>query len=274
MGLVTADGENLSGEILDELADAVAKYLDVPAILALARSAGAMELVESGHFASEAASGAERRTIRLGIARDEAFHFYYADNLEALAARGAELVPFSPLADAHLPAGLDGLYFGGGYPELYAQRLADNSSMRAEVRAFAESGGAIYAECGGLMYLGRSLSSLTGVAYPLCSVLPIDTAMQEKLNILGYAEVAWAGDSLWGTAGATMRGHEFHYSHITCDESREQGWQPAYQVSRKRSDPNAAGLSRGRVVAGYPHLHWASRPEAVNRFLSCCEERS
>jgi cobyrinic acid a,c-diamide synthase len=212
--------------------------------------------------------------VRLGIARDAAFHFYYADNLESLARAGVQCVPFSPLEDTRLPHDLDGLYFGGGYPELYAQRLATNAALLGEIRQFATSGRSIYAECGGLMYLGRSLRTVEGARFPLVGLLPIETAMLPKLRSLGYSEVAWRDDSLWGPAGQIARGHEFHYSHIVADESSPDGWQPAYTVRRGPSEHACVGFCKGNVLAGYVHLHWASRPEAISHFLSRCGNKS
>jgi cobyrinic acid a,c-diamide synthase len=177
------------------------------------------------------------------------------------------------LADTRLPADLDGLYFGGGYPEVYAARLSDNAGMLADVREFAAAGGLVYAECGGLMYLGRGITTLDGVRHPLAGVLPIETAMLEKLKVLGYTEVAWTSDSLWAAAGEVARGHEFHYSQITAQDDPAGGWQPAYTVCRRRSAPALEGLCQGRVLAGYVHLHWASRPQAIQHFLTCCEKR-
>lgn len=266
LGLVTADPASLPAAMLDQLADACDEHLDMPRIVQLARGAASFDVAEPSR-SSPAASG----NIRLGIARDEAFHFYYADNLETLAQAGAEWVPFSPLSDARLPADLDGLYFGGGYPEVHAARLAENLHMLADVREFAASGRTVYAECGGLMYLGRSLTALDGARYPLAGVLPIDTAMLARLKVLGYSAVVWTADSLWGAAGQTARGHEFHYSEITADDSGAAGWRPAYTVDRRRPEPASAGFFRGRLLASYLHLHWASRPEAVRHFLSCCE---
>jgi cobyrinic acid a,c-diamide synthase len=274
LGLVTAEQSNLSGEHFDQLAAACGQYLDIPAIVELAQSTEGFAVKEPA-----TSDAALPRRVRLGIARDEAFHFYYADNLEALERDGVEWVPFSPLRDARLPADLDGLYFGGGYPEVFAAQLADNAEMLAAVRRFAAAGGTIYAECGGLMYLGQSLTVLDGASHPLAGVLPIHTAMLPRLKVLGYAEVAWAGDSLWGTAGQVARGHEFHYSEIRhsdtgVKESWCDGWRPAYSVARRRGEAVAAGFCRGRIVAGYVHLHWASRPDAVRHFVSCCEQHS
>ena len=276
LGLVAADQAGLPSAVFDRLADACTQYLNVPLLLDLARSEpqnrrhASCAIAHSRH-AEYARNG--KAGIRLGIARDEAFHFYYADNLEALREHGADWVPFSPLRDARLPDDLDGLYFGGGYPEIHAARLAGNASMLADVRDFAASGRAIYAECGGLMYLGRGLTALDGRRYAMAGVLPLETAMLGKLRVLGYAEVAWAADSLWGPAGQVARGHEFHYSRITSGERGAEGWLPAYTVSRRRSPPSNEGFSKGRILAGYVHLHWASRPGATEYFLSRCGER-
>ena len=270
LGLVAAEQANV-GDSIDQLADTCGEHLDVPALVDVARSAESFDVEEASLAARRTAPP---RKVRLGIARDEAFHFYYPDNLEALADAGAEWVPFSPLRDAGLPADLDALYLGGGYPEAHAARLADNRSMLADVRQFAAAGRAIYAECGGLMYLGRTLTCLDGARYAMAGVLPVETAMLEKLKVLGYAEVAWAGPSLWGTAGQLGRGHEFHYSEITAEPAPADGWQPAYTVRRLRSEPACGGFMRNRVLAGYVHLHWASRPEAIDQFLTYCQQRS
>jgi cobyrinic acid a,c-diamide synthase len=152
--------------------------------------------------------------------------------------------------------------------------LADNRTMLADVRRFAGSGRPVYAECGGLMYLGRTLASVDGARHAMAGVLPIETAMLEKLKVLGYAEVAWAGPSLWGAAGQLGRGHEFHYSEITVGPEPADGWRPAYTVCRPRAEPAPGGFLRDRVLAGYVHLHWAARPEAIDQFLSTCQQRS
>jgi len=261
LGLVTADQAGLSPALLDQLADACLQHLDTGLLMELARSAGEVEIEPPG-----ARSTMATRTIRLGIARDEAFHFYYPDNLAMLQRGGVQLVPFSPLAEDQLPENVDALYLGGGYPELYAERLANNAAMLAAVRQFAHGGGCIYAECGGLMYLGRSLTTPDGCRYPLTGVLPIDTAMRKSARMLAYAEATLAVDSLWGRAGQVYRGHEFHYSEITEDDARSDGWQPAFHVRRRGSEAAAEGFAKGRILASYVHLHWASRAEAMDGF--------
>jgi cobyrinic acid a,c-diamide synthase len=146
--------------------------------------------------------------------------------------------------------------------------------MLLDVRDFAAAGGPVYGECGGLMYLGRTLTTQAGARVPLAGILPVDTAMLPRLKVLGYAEVQWTQDTLWGPAGGHCRGHEFHYSEITADDGLHSGWQRAYTVQRRRGPADAAGSVKGRVLAGYVHLHWASRPETVGHFLSSCEQSS
>jgi cobyrinic acid a,c-diamide synthase len=286
LGLVSADASNCNPQTLDQLANAVGEHLDLNRIMELARSSavGWVERREphqedpnpdEGDSPIFAGRKLGQSPLRLGIARDEAFHFYYADNLEALEQAGAELVPFSPLADRALPPDLDGLYFGGGYPELHAARLAGNATMLDAVRGFAASGRCVYAECGGLMYLGQSLRGLDGQRHAMAGVLPIETAMLAKLRTLGYAEVTLGTDSLWGQAGQTRRGHEFHYSEITADRTAAEGWRPAYRVARRRAaESQSEGFAKGNVLASYVHLHWASCPEADRHFVTCCEKRS
>ena len=272
LGLVTADRQSLTDRALEQLADACCDHVDLPLVATLARSAPAIEVEEDrGVGQAHAASAGPRcgrPAFRLGIARDEAFHFYYSDNLEALERSGAKLVPFSPLADGALPADLDALYLGGGYPEVHAASLAGNAGMLESVRQFAGVR-PIYAECGGLIYLARSVTALDGTRHPLAGVLPIDVNMLRSLKALSYVEVSLLADGLWGPAGAVCRGHEFHYSEITADDSQRHGWRRAYAM-RCRGRVAEEGFAKGRVLASYVHLHWASRSEVVSGFVSRC----
>jgi cobyrinic acid a,c-diamide synthase len=160
---------------------------------------------------------------------------------------GAELVEFSPLKDGHLPPGLGGLYLGGGYPELHAEALGANAGMLADVRRHVAGGKAVYAECGGLMYLGQGIGDLDGKRWVMAGVIPIQTAMLGKLRSLGYVEAAAQEGSMFnGAAGPTiLRGHEFHYSEIVGDKSAQDGWRGAYRISR-RNGSGGVGVSRGR----------------------------
>jgi len=200
-------------------------------------------------------------TIRVGVARDEAFCFYYADNLELLEQAGAELVEFSPIIDP-LPDDLDGLYFGGGYPELHAAELTHNTAAREAVRAFAIAGGPIYAECGGLMYLANNLE-LEDASYPLCGILPFNTRMPARLT-LSYVEVRTTG-GLFGP-DKIARGHLYHHSKI----SGEHPVSCCYHLQTSRGDQTDEGFCVGNVLASYAHLHFASEPALVTAFLERC----
>ncbi len=289
LGLVAADQANLSTECFDSLAQVCEQHMDVSAIVELAgkdfssldcSTGGLAHCVLGQHSTRRAISPAKRHCttfkgkIRLGIARDEAFHFYYADNIESFEQAGAECVPFSPLADTRLPEDLDGLYIGGGYPEMHAARLAGNAEMLADVRRFAASGRAVYAECGGLMYLGQTLTALDGARYPLAGVLPIQTTMIEKLRALGYTEVTLKEDSLWGPCGTKFRGHEFHYSELSSPLPADSGWQRVYSIERRSGEPiESEGFQKGRILASYVHVHFASHPRLIESFLANCGDR-
>lgn len=210
-------------------------------------------------------------TIRLGVAWDEAFCFYYQDNLDLLRAAGAELLLFSPLRDQSLPKQLDGLYFGGGYPELHAAQLAANHSLRAEVLAFSRAGRPVYAECGGFMYLCEAIVDSAGRHHEQAGVFPVTARMGQRLRRLGYCRAELREDSLLGPAGSVLYGHEFHYSEI--DPMPEQV-RRVYALDDGRTE----GYLLKRTLAGYLHLHWGRSPEAAQYFVramsaAACSER-
>lgn len=270
LGLVTADAEILNPDILDQLADAVEKHVDLELLLKTAKSAGAFNVESAGNVDEK---NTDEIRIRIGIASDEAFHFYYQDTLEALEAAGCELVEFSPIRDGVLPENLSALYFGGGYPEAHAAELAANDSMMSAVREFAESDSPLYAECGGLMYLSRYIRGLDGAKIDMCGVLPFGVRMLEKRWMLGYVEARLEKDSLWGSAGTVIRGHEFHYSEPE-EINDNDGWKKIYSLKRRRSGAvEAEGFSKGAVLASYAHLHFASTPGAVRAFTDRCAAR-
>jgi cobyrinic acid a,c-diamide synthase len=239
--------------------------VSVEAVLEAARHAPSLSVARP-------AEPEPREPVRLGVAYDAAFHFYYQDLFDELTARGCELVRFSPVADAGLPEGLDGIYLGGGYPEEHAEALAGNAGMLDALRRHAAAGRALYAECGGLMYLAAGLETRAGQRYPLVGLLPAWTRMLERRRSLGYVEVTLTRASLWGERGATLRGHEFHYSELLADPTAGSDWLPVYEHRARRSETvTAEGFQRGRTLASYVHLHLASRPDAVEHFLRNCE---
>ncbi|RME27421.1 MAG: cobyrinate a,c-diamide synthase [Deltaproteobacteria bacterium] len=205
--------------------------------------------------------------VRIGIARDAAFHFYYPDNIELLEEAGATLVPFSPLSDTTLPTDLDGLFIGGGYPEEHAAALSANTAMRAAIADLARRGRPVYGECGGLMYLGRQLVDRDGRAHDMVGALPVVTAMEPGLRALGYREVTATRDTLLGPAGTRYRGHEFHYSGVidAADCPTALRWSG-------RRGTGTCGYVQGPVLASYIHAHFGSNPELPRTFVRTCAE--
>ncbi len=248
---------------LDSLAEAAAATLDLNGLLALAASAPEIEAP-----ALPLPPAGDRR-VRLGLARDAAFNFYYQDGLDLLTRLGAELVPFSPLTDPALPPDLDGLYIGGGFPEMFAAELAANENLRREVREALENGLPAYAECGGLMYLGQSLVDLEGRKHWMVGFFPQRTAMTRRLQNFGYATVTFRKDTVLGPAGTAIRAHEFHHSSL-------EGEEPDYALTVTKSPAKSwvGGLVRNRVLAAYPHLHFYANPAVAAHFLDECRRFS
>ena len=256
LGLFTAGEDLLPDSNLAVLAEIAEGHIDLEKLLESAASFAAPPT--AGHSAPTSSR------VRVGVARDRAFCFYYEDNLDALRAAGAEIVEFSPLKDAALPAKLDALYFGGGYPELYADQLSTNQEMIASVKKFADEGGAIYAECGGLMYLANKIVTRDGKAFPMAGILPLSVQMTDRLVNFGYAEVCLAEDCLWGAAGTRARGHSFHCSTIIESGPMDQTYSVSYTLARREE---AEGFHIKNVLASYIHLHFLSCPGLAATFV-------
>ncbi|MBW8016159.1 MAG: cobyrinate a,c-diamide synthase [Planctomycetes bacterium] len=265
LGLVTADRETLRTDVIDKLADICQQNINIDALLELASKTPPIDIDDEQMPNTPA-------KFRLGIAKDSAFHFYYPDNLEALEREGCQLVEFSPINDSPLPDDLDCLYIGGGYPEEFAESLSANHGMRNSIVDFANSGKIIYAECGGLMYLGNKLITNCGKEYPMAGVLDITTKMLSRFKALGYVQVDILQDSLWGQKDTNIRGHEFHYSEITGDVTSNTDFQRVYSIKRRSgSESSIEGFQRQNILASYTHLHFASRPQTIKHFINTLE---
>ncbi len=206
--------------------------------------------------------------LRIAVARDRAFSFYYADNLDLLRQMGAELVPWSPLSDSALPDGVQGLYLGGGFPELFAQTLAENTLACNAVRVAIQAGMPTYAECGGLMYLSEHLSDFNGASFPMVGILPTTVVMAPRLT-LGYRQAIALQDSPLLPAGTKVWGHEFHRSRLTKEPQTPLFRTQGYDVTMTEKGA-VEGWRLYKLHASYVHLHWGDRLEIPQRFLRYC----
>ncbi len=261
LGLQTAEERSWSTASLDRLISLIEQTVPLNQMLEQCE----FELPNAGHQPEPAASP----SVRIGIARDRAFCFYYEAALEELRRHGAELVEFSPLADRELPVPLDGLYFGGGYPELYAEALSGNTSMLQQLRSFTERGHPIYGECGGLMFLSRWLRTRDGREWSMAGLLPLAIEMTDKLVHFGYAEVRFIEDG-FAPKGDCLKGHSFHYSRIVDEGNVTKKAVARYTLSGEEREE---GFTSGKVFGSYIHLHFASAPSIAQRFISMAKAR-
>jgi cobyrinic acid a,c-diamide synthase len=265
LGLLPAAEEDRVTPLLERVVALAEAHLDLEAIIRLATATPALTPV---------APLAQSRTIpriRLAWAQDEAFHFAYQENLDRLHAAGAEILPFSPLHDDRLPDRIDAIWLSGGFPEVFAAQLSANTAMHQALRACANAGIPIYAECGGFMYLCAWLEDLQGVRYPQVGLIPGGTRMTDRLQQFGYAEATFLQETFFGPAGTNVRGHRFHYSVYEADASLPTC---AYRITRTRTgEEHHEGFHTGNVLATYFHLHLGSGPEMARHFVDFCLQR-
>ena len=265
LGLVLPGEIERLKEKLNRLADVLEETLDIDAVIELAASAPGFDYREPRLPMPEFTK--EGKNVRVAVADDEAFCFTYRDNLRMLESMGAKLVTFSPISDAHLPADVQGLILSGGYPELHAADLSANRTMLADIREEVLGGLPCIAECGGFLYLHRTLEGGDGIEYPMAGVIDARAYKTDKLSRFGYITLTSKKDQLVMPEGGQIRGHEFHYW-----ESGDTGdGMKAQKPLRKRNwECVHAGDS---LYAGFPHLFFYSNPEAACRFLNKCGGR-
>ncbi|MFI6351585.1 cobyrinate a,c-diamide synthase [Streptomyces sp. NPDC050743] len=254
LGLVpVAERRSDAVNAVTAMAAQVERGCDLEALLALARSAGALS-----HAPWEAPVGPTQKRAVVAVAGGPAFTFSYAEHTELLTAAGAEVVTFDPLRDEQLPEGVAGLVIGGGFPEVYAAELSANEPLRKAVAELALSGAPVAAECAGLLYLSRELDG-----QPMCGVLDAAARMTQRLT-LGYRDAVAVGDSVLAVAGTRMRGHEFHRTVVEPGAGAAPAWGVRAPVRR------VEGFVQQGVHASYLHTHWASRPGVARRFVERC----
>ena len=260
LGLIPTVEGTVVREWYDRLTRQVEDTIDLDAVLAAASQART-PTTESKVFPEEPMAV----RARIAVAMDRAFSFYYQDSLDLLEAWGAEVVPFSPLEDPGLPEAVSGVYIGGGFPEMYAAELAGNTAMLEDLRRAARKGLPIYGECGGLMYLGNSLSDLQGDVHPMAGLVPVSSVMEGSRLVLGYRELEALSDGPLMERGRRVRGHEFHWS---VQEGTAKPSEAAYSVVDQ--DGRLEGFRAGSVLASYVHIHMASDPSLAPRFVDVC----
>ena len=255
LGLYTAGEVAHLQERFAAVAEQLEKTVNLDRLLALA----------GGEAAGEQPVARSEPVCTIAIARDEAFCFYYPDNLEALEAEGAKLAFFSPLRD-EVPPAADGLYLGGGYPEVYAQRLSENQAMRENIRALVVAGLPTVAECGGFLYLQKTLEDEQGTPWPMVGALEGAGFRTQRLQRFGYGELTAQGDSLLFRAGEKAPFHEFHYWDCTQNGTDFLAKKPTGQTSWR------CGVAEETLYAAFPHLHFGGKLPMAERFVQKAKE--
>ncbi len=257
LGLVPPEEHPDLERAVSMLGDVAAQYLDLDRILEIARSAP--PLAGPTVFTEGEQGDPVDPPVRVGYFSDSAFTFYYPENLEALQRAGSILLPISPLKDPALPEELDALYLGGGFPETHAARLTQNRALMAAVAEAVEEGMPLFAECGGMIYLSRSLLH-QGKRFPMAGVLPLDLEMCERPQGLGYMELEVERENPLFKTGTVLRGHEFHYTRIV--PSADNDLELSFRVKRGTGALNQRdGVVYKNVLAGYMHLHALGTPQ-------------
>lgn len=296
LGLVPTGERGELTNFVAKAADLVEQYLDVAQILAQAEDGIPWQVktasLSSSSLSNEktvnlaAISGQDKSKIQnrkskivIAVARDSAFSFYYEDNLLFLHESGAEVIFFSPQRDPDLPPGTAGLYFGGGFPEIYAAQLAANQPLLAALRQVHAAGMPIYAECGGFMYLTEAIIDLEGRTHPLAGLVPGITRMQPHLVSLGYRLVESPGGNFLLPTGVTTRGHEFHWSTWELPAQDENGSQsafitPAWRIRPRQGEGETKpeGYACRNLIASYVHLHFAHNLQIAPNFVQTCRQ--
>lgn len=250
LGLVTAAEVANLREKMQRLAAQAEKTIDLDGLLALAG--------EAAPLSWEPVVLPRRERVRIAVAQDKAFCFYYADNLAAMAEMGAEIVEFSPLKDHALPDNIQGVYLGGGYPELYAGALSENRTMRESLRAALERGLPCIAECGGFMYLTEAIGG-----FPMVGFLPGNCFDTGKLTRFGYVTLRAREDNLLCRAGEAIPAHEFHHWDCTLPGS-------SFTAVKPNGRQWDCAVATDRLYAGFPHFHFYANPAFLEHFYEIC----
>ena len=253
--------ENETTELIKNIGDAINSQVNIKELIKISNSQREITITEKNpEFLTS------HSTLKIAVANDEAFNFYYLESLRVMEKFGAEIVNFSPLHDKEL-SNVDGLIIGGGFPEMFAAQLEANITMRESIKTAANNGLPMFAECGGYMYLMNELIDFSGKAYKMSGVIDNSAKMNDKLQMVGYVEASLTSDCILGKAGDKFHAHEFHFSN----ELNNNG-QNAFNCVRIRNSHNySAGFVNDNIVASYLHIHFAGCIEAAKNFVESCK---
>ena len=275
LGLVTAEEHIFSVEALAELVSLIDKNTSLKDFV---RQLPLLRVDSSQLSENFPENIKESETVTIAVARDKAFCFYYKDNIEILKKHGAKIIQFSPLTDTSLPDNIHGIYFGGGYPELFAEKLSKNVSLLNEIKTRSDKNLPIYGECGGFMYLCAYMKDIIKETnFSMVGCFPFSVEMSTKLRSLGYREITLLKDSLIGRKGDVLRGHEFHYSSLISegfDKSfKDNNVKNIYEVTQRNGKKlELSGFLKNNTLGSYLHIHFGSMPYCGKNFVQVCIE--
>ena len=258
------DNENIN-RVLENLTEQIEKYIDMEAICYISGRSRTLEIGEKKIFSQKTGKDP---FVKIAVARDKAFHFYYEDNLDLLRHYGAEIVFFSPISDAAIPSDVSAVYLGGGYPELFAKELSGNSSLINNIRELCEKDLPVYGECGGFMYLTEGVLNEKDVFFPLLNLLPGKARLGKKLRSLGYCQTQLKTDSIIGKKSSLIMGHVFHWADLEdCNTNNEK----AFTVT-KGEKVLEEGYMYKNVLGSWVHHHFASNPTMAESLVDAAEK--
>lgn len=260
LGLVNDLDKDRWDTLFSSIVENVESYIDIGRILQIASGTTPRGKIKPILFSP---SSRRKPFVKIAVARDSAFQFYYEDNLDLLKHLGAEIFFFSPLEDRSIPEGISAIYFGGGYPELFARKLSENGSLRNQLRALSEKGMPIYGECGGFMYLTEGIIDKEGTFFPMAGILPGRAKMGKKLRSLGYCRTELKEDTILGVKGTKAMGHVFHWAELV---HVDDGEDRAFTVS-KGEKVLEEGFCRDNVLGSWVHHHFASNIKMASAFI-------
>lgn len=261
LGLIPSIERGELDPFFDKLGELVLETVDIEQLLILSQASPLNKNETASLFKNK-----KEKSIKIAVAKDAAFNFYYPENLEILQSYGAEIVYFSPLADEPVPTDIDGLYIGGGFPEEFARELSQNQRVKASIKEAIEQGLPTLAECGGFMYLTESIETTQKAIYEMVGIISGEVKMQSKRAALGYREISGRKGNILIGEHQKARGHEFHYSTF----HTEADIQYAYETKGMRGT-KLEGYLKHNLVAGYTHFHFASCPDMVENWINYCK---